>query len=118
MAGSAAIELGYSDRRQSWEVDVISGDTEHEVRVSPDGTEVIEQRESGTAESEDVTDLGAASVLMSDAIGTALAEVPGQIEEASLDDEEDMPVWEIEVEAEDGSITELLIDAVSGERIR
>lgn len=118
VAGSAAIELDYSDRRQAREVDVISGDIEHEVRVSPDGNEVIEQRESGPAESEDVTDLGTASVLMSDAIGTALAEVPGHVEEASLDDEEDMPVWEIEVEAEDGSTTDLLIDAVSGKRIR
>ena len=97
---------------------MIGGDTEHEVRVSPDGNEVIEQRESGPAESEDVTDLGAASVLMSDAIGTALAEVPGQVEEASLDDEDDMPVWEIEIQAEDGSCTEVLIDAVSGDRVR
>jgi uncharacterized membrane protein YkoI len=46
---------------------------------------------------------------MSDAVGTALAEGSGQVEEASLDDEEDMPVWEIEVEAADGSSTECLL---------
>ncbi|QTG79522.1 PepSY domain-containing protein [Arthrobacter crystallopoietes] len=57
------------------------------------------------------------TVPMAGAMTTELDEVSGSVEEASLDDKIDMPVWDIEIEAAEGSSTEVVIDAAGGERM-
>ena len=116
--GSSAIELDFSDRLQAWEVDVFDVDAELEVQVSPDGSEVLAQRESGGAEPEQARELEQTRVSMSEALVTAAEAESGNVDEVTLGDEGGLPVWEIEIGREDGSSADVLIDAVTGEQIR
>ena len=118
VAGSAAIEADYSSDRLGWEVELVSGGMEYEVLVLADGSEVLEQREKGPADEEDRLAVESAAVPLVEAILTAHQVINGNLSEASLEDEDDRPVWEVEIRAEDGSVNEVIIDAVSGERIR
>ncbi|QTG79533.1 PepSY domain-containing protein [Arthrobacter crystallopoietes] len=118
VAGSAAIEVDYSSDRLGWEVELISGGLEYEVLLLADGSEVLEQREKGPADEEDRLAVESAAVPLVEAISTAHQVINGNLSEASLEDEDDRPVWEVEIRAEDGSVNEVIIDAVSGERIR
>lgn len=118
VSNGRAIDIEFSKRRQVWEVGVISGDTEYEVRVSPDGREVLDREDDGVAEAEDRRALEAADVPLSEALGTALGEVEGALDEASLDTEYGRQVWEIEIEGDDGTSTGVAIDTATGNRIR
>ncbi|MET1154496.1 PepSY domain-containing protein [Arthrobacter sp.] len=115
--GSSAIELDYSERHQSWEVDLFDVDTEHEVQVSPDGSEVLEQRESGGVEPEVAGELEQAKISMADALAIAIEAASGNVEEVSLEDEDGRPVWEVEIDHGDGSSTDVRINAMTGDRI-
>jgi uncharacterized membrane protein YkoI len=117
VAGSAATEIDYSSDRLGWEVELISGRMEYELLVLADGSEVIDQRERGPADEEDRLAVQEATVPLAEAIDTAHQIVNGDLEEASLEDEDEKPVWEVEIRAEDGSVNEVVIDAVSGEQI-
>lgn len=116
--GSSAVELDYSNRHQSWEVELINVDAGHEVEVSPDGSEVLDQHAAGSADPEDAGDLKQANVSMAEAVGTALEGANGPVDEVSLDSEDGLPMWEIEIEESGGSSTELLVDGMTGELIR
>jgi uncharacterized membrane protein YkoI len=116
--GSAAVDVDYSSDRQGWEVELVSGGTEHEVLVLADGSEVLDQRDKGPADEEDRLAIESATVSLIEAIETAQQAAVGDLEEASLEDEGDKPVWEVEIRAEGGGLTEVVIDAVSGEQIR
>jgi uncharacterized membrane protein YkoI len=116
--GSSAVELDYSDRHQAWEVDVFDVDTELEVEVSPDGSQVLEQRESGGVEAEQARELAEAKVSMAEALATAAQVEAGNVDRVTLKDEDGKPVWEIEIDSPDGSSTEVLVDATTGEQIR
>jgi 3-phytase len=52
------------------------------------------------------------------AVAAALAEHPGVVVEAGLDDDETPPSWDVEVVAEDGTRTEVTIDAADGAVLR
>ncbi|WP_158300473.1 PepSY domain-containing protein [Arthrobacter crystallopoietes] len=112
------MDVDYSDDRQGWEVELISGGTEHEVLVLADGSEVLDQRDKGPADEEDRRAVESATVSLAEAIETAQQAAVGDLEEASLEDENDKPVWEVEIRSEGGTLTEVLIDAVSGEQLR
>lgn len=116
--GSAATEIDYSSDRQGWEVELISGGTEYEVLVLADGSEVLDQREKGPADEEDRLAVESATVPLVEAIATAHQIINGDLEEASLEDEGDKPAWEVEIRSEGGDLSEVVIDAVSGEQIR
>lgn len=118
VAGSAATEIDYSSDRQGWEVELISGGTEYEVLVLADGSEVLDQREKGPADEEDRLAVESATVPLVEAIATAHQIINGDLEEASLEDEGDKPAWEVEIRSEGGDLSEVVIDAVSGEQIR
>jgi uncharacterized membrane protein YkoI len=118
VAGAAAFELDYSDDNQSWEVDLIHVDAEWEVTVSPDGSEVLLEQESGAAEPENADALEQAEISMAEAIAAALEEESGNVDEVGLEDEDGQPVWEVEVESGDGSSTDVRIDAMTGDRIQ
>jgi uncharacterized membrane protein YkoI len=118
--GSRAQELERSDEDTGWEVTVVAGDTEHEVVVSPDGTEVLSQRQGWTVDDEDRAALERATVDLAQAVETAREEVDGDLEDVSLDEEGRVLVWEVDIRepgaedsaevrinAEDGSMTGL-----------
>lgn len=116
--GSSAVELDYSNRHQSWEVELINVDVGHEVAVTPDGSEVLDKHATGSVDPEEAGDLKQANVSMAEAVGTALEEANGPVDEVSLDSEDGLPMWEIEVEESGGSSTELLVDGMTGELVR
>lgn len=116
--GSSAVELDYSKRNQSWEVELINVSAVHEVAVSPDGSKVLDHHPAGSADPEDSGDLKQANISMTEAVGTVLEEADGPVDEVSLDDEDGRPMWEIEIESPDGTSTELLVDGMTGELIR
>ena len=65
-----------------------------------------------------VTDLMKdAKVTIDQAIKTASEKAPGTIVEAELEKKHGKTVWEVEVVGADGNVTEVHIDAVSGEVI-
>lgn len=116
--GSTAIGLDFSESRQEWEVELISADAEHEVRVSAEGTEMLENEEGGAVDEEDRSALEGVTVTLAQAVEAAEQEADGQVEEASLESENDKPVWEFELRSEDGRSTEVQIDTKTGEPIR
>lgn len=77
--------------------------------TAPDGTEVemTDAEEAAALE-------GLATITPEEAEAAALAAVPGTASEVELDDEDGFVVYEIEVNAADGSVTEVLVDAGDG----
>jgi len=58
-----------------------------------------------------------AKVTIDQAIKTALEKVPGTAVEAELEKKHGKAVWEVEIVGADGKVTEVHIDAASGEVI-
>ena len=116
-AGGTAYGLDDSDLTGTWEVDVLVGDRSHEIEVSEDGT-TVEGREEEDADRDDIDRLGRAQVTIEDAIDTALAEVPGTLDDVELDDEDGTDVWEVTIDAADNDDIEVYVDAGSGEILR
>lgn len=116
--GGRAAAIDFSSRRQVWRTSVISGDTEYEVLVSADGKEVLGRQEDGFAEPDYRSGLESAKTGLAEAVRTALEEVPGTLDEASLDEEDGKLVWEIEVDTADGSSASVDIDAAAGKPVR
>ena len=56
-----------------------------------------------------------AKLSMADAIATAKGQFPGQVLEAELENEEGKAVYEIEIASATGAVTEITVDAQSGE---
>lgn len=56
-----------------------------------------------------------AKVSMEEAIATAKAKFPGQVLEAELENEHGQVVYEIEIASTTGTVTEITVDAQSGD---
>ena len=56
-----------------------------------------------------------AKLSMEEAIATAKAKFPGQVLEAELENEHGQAVYEIEIASTTGTVTEITVDAQSGE---
>jgi hypothetical protein len=56
-----------------------------------------------------------ATLSMEEAIATAKTKFPGQVLEAELENEEGKAVYEIEIASTSGTVTEIKVDAQSGE---
>jgi len=56
-----------------------------------------------------------AKLSMEEAIATAKAKFPGQVLEAELENEHGQAVYEIEIASTTGAVTEITVDAQSGE---
>ncbi|MEE6272749.1 PepSY domain-containing protein [Georgenia wangjunii] len=111
-----AFELDRSDDDGGrWEVQIAADGVEHEVRVSLDGTTLIDHEREDELDDEDRTRLDAASVAAAEAGFNALSEVSGAITEITLDEERGTVVWEVEVRTSDGADIDVLIDAATGE---
>ena len=59
--------------------------------------------------------LPTAKLSMEEAIATANAKFPGQVLEAELENEHGQAVYEIEIASTTGTVTEITVDAQSGE---
>ncbi|GGG63438.1 hypothetical protein GCM10011374_28550 [Kocuria dechangensis] len=108
-----AFELGREDSPASWETSVASGEREHEVYVSEDGAEVISQEE-GELDADDRERLGRVQVPLEDALRTALGTVGGTLDEAQLDTEDGVTVWEIDIDEPDGNSVDVYVNVEDG----
>ncbi len=115
--GAAVVELGRDTEggREVWEVGVLRDDgTGVELYLDvADGTVVREQPLSLDPEQQQVP-----AVTAQDAIGFALAAVPGTVDELDLGTEMSRVVWEVIVVADAGGRFELYLDAESGEVLK
>lgn len=117
-AGGTAYELDDQDDNGTWEIDVAVGDRSVEVTVSADGTSVVETEDDDDLDDDDRQALSVATITLEDAILTALAEVPGQLDDAELDDDNGTFAWEITIDVDNDDDVEVYIDVVTGEVLR
>ncbi len=125
--GGAAYEVDFEEaddddddddeQEPHWNVDLISGDREWEVRVSADGTEVLGSEEDD-ADSDEMSALDATTVSLAEAISTAAEDVTGDFDDASLEDDGGTVHWEVSIYAEgEQRSQDIDVDAESGEII-
>lgn len=116
-AGGTAYELDDADDDGQWEVDVLVGDRNHEITVAADGQTVL-SREEDDADTEDRNRVQQAQITIEQAIEAALAEVPGNLDDVELDDDNGRAVWEVTVDTSDMQDVEVYVDIVSGDVVR
>ena len=87
-----------------------------EVEVDGNSGEVLEVEDEENGEDDDEDSISASNVSLSeeDAIDIATDEVNGTVEEIELENEDGMPVYEIELVASNGSETEVTVHADEG----
>ena len=108
---SQAISIDLDDDG-NWEVEVIEGTTEHDIKVGPEGAEILEH-EQDDADSDDVRRLETAAISLTDAIASALATVDNpKFDDAELEEEGERIFWKIDLESPDQDI---YVDALTGE---
>ncbi|OKL53411.1 hypothetical protein BSZ39_09680 [Bowdeniella nasicola] len=111
------IELDWDTERERWEVVVLSGDKKLEVYTSPAGTEITEVDDSEPAEQKDRDRAAAVQVSVNDAIDKVMAEYPGVLDEAKLDENNGRLAWQIEIDNVKGSTDSVkaYVDVVTNE---
>lgn len=114
-AGGEAMEIDDSDDDGTWEIEVRAGDRVVEVDVSADGAEVLGTEEDDL-DDDDAAALDAAQVSLAEAVEAAVADAGGMLDDASLEDEDGAPRFEVSLDgSEAGEDVEVLVDAVTGE---
>lgn len=116
-AGGTAYELDDADDDGQWEIDVMVGDRNHEVTVAADGQTVV-SREEDDADTEDRNRLQQAQTTIEQAIEAALMEVPGNLDDVELDDDNGRTVWEVTVDEQNMQDVEVYVDVVTGDVVR
>lgn len=109
-----AVQIDWEDRDE-WEVEVVEGDREIEYRISADGGEVVDSRDEDDDDDDDRAAAEAASVSMSEAIQSVADEHGGDLESASIDDDDNRVGYEIEMREGGDDDREFWVDAESGE---
>lgn len=114
-AGGEAMEIDDSDDDGTWEIEVRAGDRVVEVDVSADGAEVLGTQEDDL-DDDDAAALDAAQVSLAEAVEAAIADAGGMLDDASLEDEDGTPRFEVSLDgSEAGDDVEVLVDAGTGE---
>ena len=108
-AGGKAYEIDDEDNDQAWEVDVMVGDKSVEVKVSADGTTAQGQKDDGNADDDDKTRLGRSKTTLTQGIEAALKEVPGALDDVDLDDDNNVDVWKVTIDAPDNDDVEVYV---------
>lgn len=117
-AGGTAYEIDDSDDDQNWEVDVWVDGRKVEVKVSGDGSQVIEQGQPED-DDDDAARIDSAQTTLAEAIQAGLAEVPGSVlDDVELDDEDGTTAYEVSVDLPDDDDTEVIVNAQNGSVIR
>ena len=115
--GSRAFDLEFNDNG-TYDIDVTDGTMVQEMVVDMD---VVILTETDDLDDDDRAELDAASVTKQEAIATALADTPGTVNDAELDDEDgSVDVrWEIDIlPAAGGGEVEIHVDAATGQIVR
>ncbi len=113
-AGGTAYALDDEDGDGGWEVDVAVDGRSVEVTVGPDGTVV--ETEDDDLDEEDRAALEAAVVTLAEAVGTAVAEVGGGLDDVELDDEDGTWVWDVSLDDTDnGNEVDVKVGTTTGE---
>lgn len=113
ITGGQVIALDWDDDGH-WTVDLISGDTEHEVKTNAEGTEILEQ-EQDSVDREDAERLTEVQVSLEDAVRTAMGEAEGDFDAVDLDTQGGAVVWEVEIDTPDGNDVSVYVDVATGE---
>lgn len=92
--GGTAYEIDDIDDDGIWEIDVMVNDRSIEVEVSTDGT-VVRVDDDDDMDSDDRAGLESAQIDIAEAIQIAVTEFGGALDEAELDDEGGVWVWEV-----------------------
>jgi uncharacterized membrane protein YkoI len=113
--GGVAYEIDDQDDDGTWEVDVRVGDSSIEVKLSADGTQVLEQ-ENDDLDDDDKAGLDAASITLTDAIQKAVNHVGGTLDDAELDEGDGKHYWEVSVDTDQQDDVEVHV-SVTGDII-
>lgn len=115
--GGTAYEIDDQDGDGTWEVEVAVGDRSHEVTVSADGAQVVGTPEEDGLDADDAAALEAAQATLAGAVGTAVDEVGGVLDGASLDEEDGSHRFEVELNRTDGGDDDItvVVDAATGQ---
>lgn len=116
--GGDVVELDYDRQDDVFEADVIHNDTKHEVTLDGAGENITNEQEDGTADQDDLDELGRASISIKEAIESAFGEVASQdgtvlLDDVSLDDDNQTLNWEVELDVDNNDAT-YYVDANSG----
>lgn len=114
--GGIAYELDEDDGR--WEIDVVVGEESTEVTVDATGTEVLGTSTDSRISDRELAALDVAVIGIGEAIGIALAEVGGEVEDVDLDYDGDRHLWEIEIDIPGSDDVTVEIDVITGEIVR
>lgn len=90
-----------------WQIDVVAGNTKHELDVRGDQ---VTERETDDVDDAD-TAAASAPVTIDEAIETALKAQPGELDDASYSDGR----WEVEIDTATEDDVEVHVDATTGE---
>ncbi len=74
--------------------------------------------QAGNAEDNDAQAVKRANVTLYNALDIAQQHVPGTVSRAEFEQEDGLPVWEVEVLADNGQVYDLEIDARTGEVVK
>lgn len=114
--GGVAYTVDDSDDDGTWEVDVRTGSTSVEVTVAADGT--VSRTEEDDLDADDVAAIDAATVTLAEAIGAAVDETGGVLDDAELSDDDGAVHYEVSVRGADGAEVDVHVDAATGDVIR
>lgn len=111
------VELDRDGRDGTWKVTIITEDraTKVKVRLNADGTQITETDEHKDLDRDDLAELDAVEVDIVDAINAVMAKYPGVFDEAELDTEDGVVVWQVEINHDDADDTEMLVDVKTGD---
>ena len=116
--GGDVVELDYDRRDDVFEADVIQNDTKHEVTLDGAGENISNEKDDGTADQDDLDELGKASISIKEAIESAFGEASSQdgtvvFDDASLEEDTGTLNWEVELDINDNDTT-YYVDANTG----
>lgn len=115
-AGGTAYAIDDADNDRNWEVDVWAGGQKIEVKVSGDGANVVEQ---GRPENDDDgARVEQARTTLKEAVEKALAEVPGALDDAELDEDNGTVVYEVTIDTTEQDDVDVLVNAADGSIVR
>ncbi|MFI7744839.1 hypothetical protein [Kocuria rhizosphaericola] len=111
-----AVQLDREAEGESWIVGVASGQTRHEITVSADGEEVLEQGEEIALTDDKVAELDRATVTLTEAVETAFGEVDGTLARAGdLGEINGLLTWVVQInETGTGEVLDVGINAEDG----
>lgn len=98
-AGGTAYAIDDQEVDGSWEVDVVVDDRSVEVTVSADGGVV--GTEDDDLDDDDRAGLDAATITLGEAIGVAVGEVGGHLDDAELDEDNGTHFWDVSLDGTD-----------------